>query len=124
MKQYIEDICNELHAFSDIEFVSKNPKRYERCITNAREALTLLDATRRKLIEEKRELAKQLLNIPHWVRTNKEKPGFSSEYVVRIRDAACPTTLYYNTLDKLWYGEDHETYAVTHWLKGLEMPEV
>lgn len=124
MQKYVEDLINELHAFSELDFVSDNSERYLKCNKSARETLAVLDAARRKSIEEKRELAKQLLNVPHWVRTNKEKPGFSSEYVVRIRDAACPTTLYYNTLDKLWYGEDHETYAVTHWLKGLEMPEV
>ena len=124
MQRYVEDLINELHAFSELDFVSDNSERYLKCNKSARETLAVLDAARRKLIEEKRELAKQLLNVPHWVKVSSERPTYSKDYVVRIANASFPTTLFYNTATRLWYGDENDVYNVTHWLKGLEMPEV
>ena len=124
MQQYVKDLIDKLNGCEDPEFMAENLGTVIKYLKDAQETLELLDSTRRELIRQKQDLKTQLSGVPHWVTVKEERPTYSCDYVVRIRDASAPTTLYYNTSTKLWYGDDNDTYAVTHWLKGLELPEV
>lgn len=66
-------------------------------------------------------MAAYISTAPIWLPVS-EPPLVDDEYIVCIKGAAKPTTLYYDPTLKLWYDTENE-YKVTHWMPLPEMPK-
>ena len=61
------------------------------------------------------------VTVQQWIPAS-EPPKKSAYYIVMIRGATIPTTLYYRRIQKEWVDDDSEFYNITHWMPLPEPP--
>ena len=65
---------------------------------------------------------------PKWIPVTERLPESVNEFIVMIKGAEMPTTLWYDCWSGCWYqpeieGGDGRKYEVTHWMLLPELPK-
>ena len=76
----------------------------------------------KKIIAE----APRVETFGHWIPAIEKKPSVADEYIVMIKGATAPTSLYYSPEEDIFFTEtefETVTYQVSHWMPFPDSPE-
>lgn len=64
------------------------------------------------------------VTVQRWIPVTERLPEQLKEYIVMIKGATHPTTLYYENFGEFWFDlSDGNEYVVTHWMPTPEPPK-